>query len=283
MGNRAGYGSYEPSNREQSKEDLRNRFLAAVSKHARHVLEDLSDEPLKLYLRAGLGFNISTYRNNPQESETQERGRREARESSRRDWNRPEWQRHYEHSSLAYNSRKAEFRQSLFEWSRRNHLDAAWCRECAYETLDDWSYSLPAHGHLRFQSLTQMHKLFSTGRKVERFTFECSVMHPQLTTSEKIEEEIRKKFERQLKTFLKQYDARAKEQGYVPTPEEYKSKYSKDRFRWLVEWVVNEKSFQAIIGNNNNSSGGPDYSTVRKTLIQLANAIDLPYPSARKS
>lgn len=283
MGNRAGYGSYEPPNREQSKEDLRNRFLTAVSKYARHVLEDLSGEPFKLYLRAGLGFNVSAPKNSPQEPEAHERGRREAKESSRRGWSRPEWQRHFENNSLAHNSRKAAFRKSLFEWSRRNHLDAAWCRESAYETLDDWSYSLPARGRLRFQPITRMHKLFSTGRKVERFTFECAVMHPQLTLSEKIEEEIRKKFERQLKTFLKQYDTRAKEQGYVLTPEEYKSKYSKDRFRWLVEWVVNEKSFQTIIGKNNNPHGGPDYSTVRKTLIQLAKAIDLPYPPTKKS
>jgi hypothetical protein len=69
----------------------------------------------------------------------------------------------------------------------------------------------------------------------------------------------------------------------VLTPEEYKSKYSKDRFRWLAEWIVNEKSFQAIIGKNNNPNGGPDYSTVRKTLIQLAKAIDLPYPPTKKS
>jgi len=282
MGNRAGYGSYEPPNREQSKEDLRNRFLEAVSKHARHVLEDLSGEPLKLYLRAGIGFKVETHKNKPVKTDAHESGRREAKESSRRSWSRPEWQRNFENSSLAYKPRKEEFRQSLFEWSRRNHLDAAWCRECAYETLDNWSYSLPVSEDLHFQPLVKMHKLFSSGRKVDRFIFEYAVPHPQLRPLEEIEEALRKKFERQLKIFLRQYDTRAKEQGFVPTPKEYKSKYSENRFRWLVEWVINGKSFQTIIEENNDGTGGPDYSTVRKTLIELAKAIELPHPPVKQ-
>jgi hypothetical protein len=283
MGNRTGGGSYEPPNREQSKKDLRNHFLAAVSEYAKYVIEDLSSEPFKLYLEAGLGFKVAVHKSNHQELSADERARREARELPRRNFSRPEWQRNFENSSLAYNPRKEAFRQSLFEWSRRNHLDAAWCRERAYETLDDWSYSLPIGEDLHFQPLVKLHKLFSTGRKVERFVFECAVSHPQLKPLEEIEAELRKKFERQLKIFLRQYDTRAKEQGYVPTPKEYESKYSEDRFRWLVEWVVNGKSFQSIIEENNDGSGGPDYSTVRKTLIELANAIELPYPPAKKS
>jgi hypothetical protein len=267
MGGRIGYGSYERSDREQSKEDLRNRVLDAVGKYAKHVLADLYDEPFKLYLETNLCFKAE-----------------EVNQRSKHIWRRPDWKRKFEGRPITYSSHLEAFRQSLFEWSRRNNLNAAWCRECAYETLDYWSYSNPINQRLQFQPLIKMRTLFKTGQDTRRFTLDCKVVHPQLKSLEETEAELRKAFERKLKTYLNDFKSCAKMQGYVPTPEKYKSKYGKEHFRWLVERVVNEKSFQKIITELSiKYKDGLDHSTISKPVIALAKIIELPYPSRKKA
>lgn len=275
MGHRIGYGSYEPPNREQSKEELRNRFLKAVSEYAKHVLEDLYSEPFKLYLQAGLGYSTDTSNSDLENLSADEQARRRSQEWYRHRWNHPEWSRKFEAGPIVYDSRKEAFRRSLFEWSRRNNLNAVWCREYAYETLDYWSYSQPAHDHLKFQPNVKMRRLFSLRQSMALSNlFKGPSLHPQLYPLEVIQADL----QHRVKMYIDNLKSCAEAQGYVPTPERYKSKYGEDHFRWLVERIVKQKSFQQIVSKlAAEYEDGLDHSTVSKPVIALAKAIELPY------
>jgi hypothetical protein len=272
MGQRVGSGGYERANREQSKEDLRDRFFEAINSYARHVLNELHGEPFSLYIEAGLGFNADAY------ADDLKGARKRAREWTRHQWNRARWQDRFENGPITYNARKETFRQSLFEWSRHNRLDAAWCREAAYNTLDIWDYSQPEREQLRLQPLVKMISLFQTARPEKWFGLtELIHLHPQFHTLEAIEAEL----QRRVRAYIDDLNARAEAKGFVPTPEEYQTKKhdSNARFRWLVERVVNNKSYQTILNElGPEYKHGLEYSTLRKTVIRLAEDIELPLP-----
>lgn len=278
MGQYIGYGSYERANREQSKEDLRNRFLKAVNNYARHVLDDLYGEPFRLYLEAGLGFNEDVYSD---DLDSYERAIKRESGWTRHLCNRPEWPRKFERGPIAYNIRKESFRQSLFEWSRRNGLDADWCRESAYNTLDIWAYSRPDSEHSRFQPLVKVITFFQIGRPEKWFELpEGIYLHPQLYPLEAIEAEL----QRRVRAYINDVKVRLEANKFVPTPEEYKTKKhdSKLRFRWLVERVIYHKPYQTILDElGPEYEHGLEYSTLRKTIVNLAKYIGLPLPPMR--
>jgi len=273
MGKHIGYGSFERPNREQSKEELCNRFFEAINTYARHVLDDLHDEPFSRYIKAGLGFNADAY------IDELEGAKKRARGWTRHQWNRPTWNK-FENGPIVYNACQEAFRQSLFEWSRRNRLDTAWCREGAYNTLDIWVASNPEPEQLEFQPLIKMVSLFQTGRPEKWFGLaELIHLHPQLHSLEGIEVEL----QRRVRAYMDDLKARAESKGFVPTPEEYQTKKhdSQARFRWLVERVVNNKSFQTILEElGPEYEHGLEYSTLRKTVIRLAEDIELPLPQS---
>lgn len=273
MGQRVGSGGYERANREQSKEDLRNRFFEAVNSYARRVLDELHDEPFSLYIEAGLGFNADAY------TDDLEGARKRARGWTRHQWSRARWQDRFENGPIA-NARKEAFRKSLFEWSRRNRLDAVWCCEAAYNTLDIWAYSQPEKQQLRFEPLVKMITRFQTGRPEKWFGLtELIHLHPQLYPLETIEYEL----QRRVRAYVDDLKAHAEAKGFVPTPEEYQTKKhdSQARFRWLVERVVNNKSYKTILDKlGPEYEHGLDYSTIRKRVIGLAEYIELPLPKS---
>jgi len=278
MGQRLGYGSYERQNGEQSKEDLRNRFFAAITEHAKHVLKNLYDESFKLYLDAGLGFKVDANKVMLEGLNPNEQARKLAREWNRHRWNRPQWQRHFETGPITYDKRKEKFRQSLFEWSRRFNLNAAWCREYAYETLDHWSHAHPDHEHLSFELHLVARTVFAVKRDVEWFVFKRRVQHPQLLPIETIKARLREAFECDLRQYFTQLEAIAENQGYVPTPEIYEAHKSKleDRLRWLVERIIYNKTYKAI--TDELGIKGNDYldeSYIRQTITSLAKRIGL--------
>lgn len=271
MGQRIGFGGYERSNREQSKLDLRNRFFEAINEYARHVLNDLHGEPFRLYIKAGLGFNVDAYTGG------HEGAKKKAQGWTKHQWNHPKWDK-FENGPIGYNARKETFRKSLFEWARRNRLDTAWCREGAYNTLDIWAYSQPEQEQLRFQPLVKMVSLYQTGRPEKWFGLtELIHLHPQHHPLEAIEAEL----QRRVRAYMDDLKARAESKGFVPTPEEYQTKKhdSQARFRWLVEHVVNDKPYQTILDElGPKYEHGLEYSTLRKTVIKLAEDIELPLP-----
>jgi hypothetical protein len=289
MGQRIGSGSFERPNREQSKEDLRNRFFDAVNRYARHVLYELFDEPFRLYLEAGLGYNTDAFTG---ELDADERARKIAHGWNRHLWNHPEWQAKFEAGPISYDARKEDFRQSLFEWSRRNKLDAAWCREYAFETLDYWSYSQPDREQLLFCPHVKAVTFFPMGGGAKglrrKFTFEHVVIHPQIKPLEETEAEMREAFDRQVTALILDLKKRAKASNYAETPKTYKSKYRKDYYRWLVEWAINGKPIQVIANESKDpkdkgersDKGGPDNKTVRDAVNRLAEDIELPISQA---
>ncbi len=283
MGQRIGSGSFERPNREQSKEDLRNRFFKAVNRYAGRVLIELYDEPFRLYLEAGLGFNADAFTD---DLEADERARKIAQGWNRHLWNRPKWHDKFEAGPITYNARKEAFRRGLFEWSRRNKLDAAWCREYAFETLDHWSYSQPDREQLRFHPHVKMVTFFPMGGGAKglrrKFTFEHVVIHPQIKPLEETEAEMREAFDRQVIALIQDLKRRAKASNYAETPKIYKSKYRKDYYRWLVEWAINDKPIKTIAEEtkDRNGGGGPDNKTVRDAVNSLAKDLELPIAPA---
>jgi hypothetical protein len=281
VGDRIGYGSYERPNHEQYKEYLRNRFLEAINENrdARRVLEDLHDEPFRLYLEAGLGYKVGGCTDS---LDHDKQARKSARGWTQHLWNHPKWKDKFEAGPIAYDSHKESFRQSLFDWSRRSHLDAAWCRECAYNTLDLWAYSQPDREQLKFRPLVKTINFFPMGGDAKglsrRFTFDYMVIHPQLKFLEETEAEIREAFDRQLNALLMDLKRRAKASGYVQTPETYKSKYREYYYGWLVEWAINGKPIKRIAEEtiDKHADGGPDNKTVRDAVKRLAEDIELP-------
>lgn len=283
MGQRIGSGSFERPNREQSKEDLRNRFFEAVNSYAERVLIELYDEPFRLYLEAGLGFNADAFTD---DLEADERARKIAKGWNRHLWNRPKWHDKFEAGPIAYNARKEAFRRGLFEWSRRNKLDAAWCREYAFETLDHWSYSQPEPKQLRFRPQLKMVTFFPMGGGAKglrrKFTFEHLVIHPQIKPLEETEAEMREAFDLQVTALIRDLKRRAKARNYAETPKTYKSKYREDYYRWLVEWAINDKPIKTIAEEtkDRNGDGGPDNKTVRDAVNSLAKDLELPISPA---
>lgn len=283
MGQRIGSGSFERPNREQSKEDLRNHFFEAVNRYARRVPVELYDGPFRLYLEAGLGFNADAFTD---ELEAGERARKISQGWNRHLWNHPKWHDKFEAGPIAYDARKDAFRRDLFEWSRRNKLDAAWCREFAFETLDYWSYSQPDREQLRFRPHVKAVTFFPMGGGAKglrrKFTFEHVVIHPQIKPLEETEAEMREAFDRQVAALILDLKKRAKACNYAETPKTYKSKYRKDYYRWLVEWAINGKPIKTIADEtkDRNGNGGPDNKTIRDAVNRLAEDLELPISKA---
>lgn len=281
MGQGIGYGSFGRPNREQFKEDLRNRFLEAVNRNrqARRVLQDLYGEPFKLYLEAGLGVKLD---DSGDHLDADQQARKNWRAWNRHLWSRANWQDKFECGLITYNSRKEALRKCLFEWSRRSYLDAAWCRECAYNTLDHWAYSRPDRERLQFQPLVKAVNFFSMGGGAKglrrRFIFEYVIVHPQIKFLDETEAEIREAFDHELKAAFNDLKRRAKASGCEPTPQTYESKYRKHYYRWLVERAINKKPIKTIAEEtkDRDGSGGPDYKTVRDAVNLLAEDIELP-------
>lgn len=145
----------------------RNYFLKAVAERAPEVLQDLSREPFRRFRATNLFYEADANRaeetrihnlileeiaENSSEKLFDEHYRLTARRLAWTRYERPTWK----HIEKPYKSpfatfylkptrrdtRIKRFAQSLFAWSFKHNLNAFWCREIAFETLNHWC-SLP--------------------------------------------------------------------------------------------------------------------------------------------
>lgn len=130
-------GEYEHPDNEWLSEVARDIFLSHVKKLKPEVLTDLCGEPLQLYQASWLQFPKYSYIQWPDSSTHQET--KDVQEV---------WAEHYrelplwgviEANAISDNGAIGRLRESLFSWSEKHNLNAAWCRERAYLTLEQWS------------------------------------------------------------------------------------------------------------------------------------------------
>jgi hypothetical protein len=215
-----------------SMQDARDYFLFAVKKVAPDVLDDLAGEPFTLYKAAGLAFDRESFQQDIAHLEPFD----QIRESTRRDqnhvWDHPDWYGFEDHE-IDYDSNLAALQKSIFDWSERHNLDANWCRERAFETLDSWYQSSGSRENRTWRTYNSMQTIVPD-RNGLHFQFSIKSVYPASSFRKQEKERITEHFERELKAFLDGRERRAIENG-MKRP---KQKHDGSHFEWFAFYQV---------------------------------------------
>ena len=301
-----GHGEYESAHRNEvrpSVKHARSYFLDVVKMLAPAVLEDLAVEPYRLYREARLCFEVN---DSPGERDL----------VARHIWTsyqRPSWgeierpfknplldesssgdeyeagppiRRHIgkgkkDTTAADENERINEFRESLFNWSRRHRLDMTWCRERAYETLDWWCFSQESFKMRMWDYDGAYQPIIAFRGDHPKFTFEYKTLYPRDGFRRDVKNRIMEAVEKELEAFLDEREALAKENGMVVA----RQKREKQHFEWLVLFQINHlsyaeiyKAYFPIIFDDAKKKGTISDRTkqIRKAVHAVAKFIDLP-------
>lgn len=184
------------------------------------VLEDLSREPLRFFLNAGLGdpnINARLFYDI---------------------WFRlksENW-----HGFRDFRAPVLWSRRKLWEWGDRWKLDEEWCLEGAFHTLSDW-----AHDPDSLERLSWSLMIYVGGYSIipipgeDKFSFEHHgwelTRHP---TRQQFEELIRAALEKTLKDYCDRIEEEAPKYGYVIVPPSKFSRKPHLPYEWLVRYRV---------------------------------------------
>ena len=83
-----------------SVRDARDYFLDAVKEVRPEVLEDLANEPFKIYKASGLAFDRKFYKEKFKELELWEGRKAFYRAESQHRYNHPDWSNNFEHNEV---------------------------------------------------------------------------------------------------------------------------------------------------------------------------------------
>jgi len=189
-----------------------------------------------------------------------------------------------------------QFITKLFNWSSKYRLEAPWCREFAYETLDLWSQSAlyktagiwwyttalvtPSHGHRRGNELVMLMRHFKPSP--QEFIFKRVTLFPLQGFRAEVTKSITDQFKMQLEAFLDRSEEQAKDAKLVRSIRKDTDKHVK----WLAKFQINEEEYSEISNGlvkakrvTSSLRGG--YSSdhnkkVRQAINKLAQLIDLP-------
>jgi hypothetical protein len=279
-----GRGQYESAPRNEvppSVKHARSYFLDVVKTLAPTVLEDLGGEPYKLYWEARLCFEAN-----------KTSGKRDL--VARHIWKthqRPSWGE-IEHpfrnpllddaaTPVERDERVREFRDSLFNWSRRHRLDATWCRERAYDTLDWWCFSQGGREIQMWDYDGAYQTIMAFRGDHPRFTFEFKTLYPREGFRPDVKKRIMEAVEKELDAYLDRQEALAEENGMVAP----RQKREKQHFEWLVCFQVNQMSYAEILElyspeefADAKKAGNLSDRTkrIRKAVHEVADFINLP-------
>jgi hypothetical protein len=193
-------------------------FFETVKKCEPKVLEDLGQEPMRLYLNAGLD-NKKMYGS-----------------TRSRLWEMLKSQRWAE---LIGDPRLFLFRQKLWEWGERWKLNHEWCLVVAFETLVDWTL----HPELASE-LAWAFMIYSGGYVVrpipgeDRFGFSYRGWHLPFYNRKDYEQAIRESFEAELKNYCDRIEEAAPEHGYIELPSPKHTRKPHLPYEWLVRFRV---------------------------------------------
>ncbi len=250
-----------------SIKDARDYFLDAVREVAPEVLEDLANEPFKLYKAAGLAFKHERYEKETENLEFYDKIRAQARAEHLHRWNHPEWLEHFEDKEIDYDDNILAMQKSIFDWSKKYNLNAAWCRARAYETLDNW-HRFSSMSEIRMWNYDMSLEPMIAHRKGELdFVFRIRSAYPTFGFRAEEKEKITKAFEKELNEFLDARERIAKENG-MTTP---KQKREYLHFVWFAYWLVKEWTHSDIYKEFNVSR-----ETVKTALESVRNLLKTP-------
>jgi len=246
--------------------DARDYFLDAVKEVKPEVLDDLANEPFRLYKAAGLAFERELYKKEFADLEHFARIRAIAPLESQHRWNHPRWFEHFENNIVDYDENTRAMQKSIFDWSKSHNLDANWCRARAYETLDWWYWSESFYENRLWNYETEMQPVFSNRTDIF-FTFKYRSTYPVFGFRPDEERNITEVFKQELKSFLDERERIAKENGMVKP----KQKREYLHFIWFAYFQVKEWT-QPQIQNKFNASR----RTVGEALDNIRNLLKTP-------
>jgi hypothetical protein len=187
-----------------------------------------------------------------------------------------------------------QFILTLFNWSNKYGLNATWCRQFAYETLDLWSQS-ERYRKARIWWYTTAHvsssRLGKSNRKSvmllrpfepwpQEFVFKWTTLYPVQGFRGTEKKLISAKFDKELDTFLNRCEQQAQDANLVRSVR----KNTREHLQWLVDFQVRRMGYNEIRGTgksrktspNSPQSSGDETKTVRQAINQLAKLIELP-------
>lgn len=253
------YATCEPADKKHSRYIARWKFLCAIEKHAPQVLDDLSNEPLKVWLAS---HDKPSLRFDPaQETINYHR---------------------LDGPNLNAISRKVE------DCLKKHHILTPWMWNFAMITLNEWAW----YKESRWPECTQQgkspwyinaqlaQKAVDKDNLVFRFEYPCPdpTVFPYDNKKERretIEKEMREAFESKMKEHL---DSLANiPDGFVRIP-----RMDSDRdFEWLALYVFYDDLKQEDIAQQYGGEGGITTQAISKAIRKKARMIELPLPDRR--
>lgn len=189
----------------------------------------------------------------------------------------------------------AAFIQRLFEWSTRHGLDAPWCREQAYETLDLWSQSEEYKGakvwwyttaHVSSlgrgkgrDKVVMFLRAFEARPDMGKLQFTWHTLFPVQGFRAEVRQSIMNAFQEQLDAFLDQREQQAQDTNLVRSTR----KNSTEHLKWLAYFQLKKMDYKQISISENTSKNANQHvyvndetKKVRKAINDLAKKIKLP-------
>ena len=248
--------------------DARDYFLDAVKEVAPEVLDDLANEPYKLYKSAGLALDFEKYKKEFENLELPDRIGEMAKVKSQHRWNRPDWNGHFESKEVDYDDNILAFQRSIFNWSKKHNLNVAWCRARAYETIESWHHFESFYENRIWNYESEMQPIHSGFTPIFQFSYKS--LYPVFRFRSDEKEIITKAFESELNKFLDERERIAKENGMV-NPRQ-KREYL--HFIWFAYYQVKEMTQKDIQGKFNAS-----IRTIGEALESVRNLLKAPNDS----
>ncbi len=246
-----------------SIKDARDYFLDAVKEVKPEVLDDLANEPFKLYKAAGLAFDREQIEKDIENTEFYDQIRIIAKEEQQHKWNHPDWQGHFEEKEVDYDDNILAMQKSIFDWSRKHNLNVAWCRARAYETLDYWHQNTNLCVARIWNYDVSLEPIIAIRRGELDFVFRFKSLYPAMSFRADEKKRITEQFEFELDAFLDERENYAKEKG-LKKPKK-KNEYL--HFLWFAHYQVNELTQKEIQENYN-----PFYAS-RRTIGEAIESI----------
>jgi hypothetical protein len=287
-----GAGAYEGrlnGEDEPSTKDAQGYFLEAVTRLVPEIIDDLSKEPFGIYKQVP-EFCFNADKERFKKFQQLQSGKQVLERFRWENYKRPCW----ENIETAFmnpasdspsadgglqfgkgagdpapvdkDGRIAVFYKSLVAWSERHNLDERWCRERAYDTLEEWS-SKPEWFERRYWKfqINYPHPFIAGGEPT--FVFERRTQYPLFHLRKADLELAVEEFKRQYGKFQDELEARFKGGGYTPAP----LKPLDHHFEWLVRYHVQGWSYAKTAEHY----GIQDDSRLRHRVPEVARLINL--------
>jgi hypothetical protein len=281
---RLGNGEYESAIEGRdppSAHHARDVFLMTLSEMLPEVLRDLERSSLEYYRKSGLHFDDAAHQERLKHLNQYDRIREMTRLQQHHRWSSPEWN-NFEEEEITYDQNLSALQKSIFQWSRKWRLDASWCRERAFHTLDYWCSYPDSHKRLawNYEPVWETVVAFRQGEH-PRFRFEYKTLYPREGHRSRLEQRITEAFRRELKAFLDSREQIAKEAGMKPVPK----KREKSHFEWLICFQVKGMSPKEILahyephvyeGAIGRGSLSEYTKRIRKAVNEVSRLIGLP-------